>query len=286
MSKGLWELKEVSTEGRDTYLVPYKKVRDISHNFCCDNSLCRNMFGTEYGCIDYECQKGDVYCNSDIDCEPTGGILQDTNCYRKDSKFFTYEAKCVDNACKQAEEHEVACCPSYCEAYGKVCNPKIGCMDVYPTPQPCPPDMCCSKDNTANYIEKSCTGDDICCNPIAGVGQCMTEAECKGGDILCNPIWSILGVTIIPNLSWKCLFGDISFSSPLRIGLSIVAFIIALTYSLKLLPFKPKQKTMKIIFSIIIALISAILTYFYFWVLAIMLLLGIIGYLALRIWLA
>ncbi|GAF88992.1 unnamed protein product, partial [marine sediment metagenome] len=172
-SKGIISVVPLTTEGRDTYYVLKDRLK--SSGFCCNHQECKSTFGISYNCEQntYECKEVAGYCDSDLGCQPAGGEMFDSNCFRIDNKFYTWESRCVSNTCTTPIQTEVACCPGYCSLTNQVCNFDTGCYDpLTPLPE-CPAGMCC--DGTTAKRQECSTGLECCYETDEHIGICKTE---------------------------------------------------------------------------------------------------------------
>lgn len=202
-SKGLIKIEEVGTLDGTGYFVPTQRLQQPNF-FCCSHGDCL-AYGIDYNCVDYSCQKIQGYCNSDLQCQPQGGEMQDANCYkdRTTGKFYEWYGGCdlTTNTCKTPTTTEVACCPSYCSQWGQWCDKKNGCKDaIIPKPD-CPSGFCC---DGVTHQKQGCASGLQCCttaDPHVGVcqescgnlclekgqpcdlspGECCPGLECSGG---------------------------------------------------------------------------------------------------------
>ena len=291
LGSGLFKLDTVGTEGGINYLAPTSRF-SISGEFCCDNNYCKqNGNRPSYNCAfgEYVCKDTPGYCLSDANCQPDGGVLQDKNCYKtNDGKFFLWASTCVNNQCTPAQQEEVKCCDSFCDAYGQVCNYNVGCQNIIPPNQPCPAGQCCDADNLYQYIPKNCDGTLNCCGKTNGVGVCKAkcelppESKCADCDAfalstIVGPFWSAkkcqaqdLIDTNPPYLHYPqsvltCIFSFIKYL------LVVVALIFGTLFSLDFLErFKSlqgdKKRLPRFIISVILGLIFAAAIYFAFWI--------------------
>ena len=272
-NKGLIQVEEVTTDGGESYLVPTKRLTQPA-KFCCEHEECRQTYGNNWNCVDYSCKQEAGYCRSDLDCQPAGGEIVDTNCYREPNtmNFFKWSSECVNNKCTSATKESVKCCPSYCSASGQWCDFEVGCKDPVIADTPCPPNKCCLENNQANYLTKGCDNDLICCADETGLGTCA-ETCTTPPPSNCPPIWSIFGVTIIPDIG--CLI------KPYIIAISIIGGV--LTFLFALLIFKnykgfkwKKDKTIIIILSLVIGGLAEFLIWWLFWLWVVLIVLLII----------
>jgi len=177
-SKGLIQVEKIETEGGSNYLVPTNRLTSPS-KFCCEHETCRQTYGNAFNCIGYNCEEGDGFCNSDLDCQPAGGEITDKNCFREPGTmdFFLWGSECNDNKCSGSEKKQVECCDSYCSSQGLVCDYEQGCIKPIEPDKPCPSDTCCLQGNSASYITQKCTGSLDCCSVTNGVGTCKDQCE-------------------------------------------------------------------------------------------------------------
>lgn len=225
-SKGLFALELVETYGGTEYLAPTSRLT-TPNDFCCADQECTYK-GTGFVCEagTYTCKETTGYCNSDVDCQPEGGIRQDANCYQDAGKFYTLTgAICNTNThtCSKAVKTTVQCCASYCNAYGKVCDYSYGCKDVIPPKQACPPDACCEENNAFGYYAKSCSGNKECCGVSGGVGACKDVCSVEDDVIgqMCKPTLAFGTWTVIPSFETK----EASFFSKLVFGRTDVSCV-------------------------------------------------------------
>lgn len=232
LSMGLIKVEEIKTEGSGSYVVPTERLNK-PNNFCCSNADC----GYGYGCIDFSCQKGPGSCTTDLDCQPEGGYYLDDNCYQKEGKFYKWNSKCILGKCSGTDQ-EVKCCPSYCSAFGQVCDFNLGCQQVIPPTQPCPPGQCCNKNNLYGYYEQECSSSLECCNINGGVGTCKTECTNDDPD-KCEGCWAWLknklGIKQDCDVGfWNNIWDDLSCPFYfLKLGILLVASIFALLFGQK-----------------------------------------------------
>ena len=104
---------------------------------------------------------------------------------------------------------------------------------------------------------------------------CDNDGKCEAGETIyncpndcisppnCDPIWAIGDVTIIPNLSPRCISWGSPFIWVMTILGGIIVFYFTYNYTAKK---TPKNKALNVIISIILGIGSAILIYFYWWV--------------------
>jgi hypothetical protein len=203
-SKGLIKVESVSTVGSTNYCAPTQRLT-TPQDFCCSDADCKYL-GMDYNCEQntYQCKQIAGSCSSDLDCQPEGGIRYDANCYQISGKFYKWDSSCINSRCTTASKTEVKCCASYCNTYGKVCDQTIGCLDIIPPAQPCPPGQCCISGNKYNFNPASCTNGLLCCGMDNGVGTC--KAQCVNGcskDSDCKEGESCTDGSCIPNAGDK-----------------------------------------------------------------------------------
>lgn len=194
LGSGLIEVKEVRTVGGITYVAPISRLTlPTSGQFCCHHAEC---LGANNGCSfgEYVCKADAVkHCpsGSDLECQPSGGIIGDGNCYYIEGQAYRWSSACVNFKCVEIHKPEpVACCPSECAKYGKVCDFTRGCLDVIPPNQPCPPGRCCNKDNVYGFFEAECAKGLECCDEDGGLGFC--KVVCDPSKQKCANCWAWL----------------------------------------------------------------------------------------------
>ena len=283
LSKGIIKVEEIKTVGGQSYLVPTKRM-PLPDKFCCDHQFCKQTYGADYNCVSYSCQKSEGSCNSDLDCQPQGGIKIDANCYREENtmNFFKWGSECTNNKCTSPNKESVKCCPGYCTTVGKWCDFEKGCMDPLPQPQPCPPGKCCNEGNIANYIPKECGEGLKCCADANGFGNCATNCDGEVGECSCWIPWpkALGGGCVIPNLWCKLDHWVKSKILFVSILIGILGGIAALIYSNKIIIEQDIEDTPRWILNIIIAIIAGLIvwwvTYNLWWVGVIILIVMII----------
>ena len=194
---GLFKLETIKTVGDTIYLVPTQRLTSPD-KFCCSDQDCKYL-GLEYNCAksEYTCKKVVGYCKSDVDCMPMGGVLKDQNCFQDSTSatFYTWNSVCntLTNMCAPypGTKTSVKCCPSFCSAYGKICDFQKGCVDIIPPKENCPPGQCCDKDNGFGYFAQDCAEGKSCCSKSQGVGTCKATCE-PGSEEKCSGCWAWL----------------------------------------------------------------------------------------------
>jgi hypothetical protein len=119
---GLFKLTTVSTQNGANYVVPYTRLT-APDKFCCSNQYCQQNYGTNYGCVNYQCQLGGSSCRSDIECQTD----QTPNCFVSGASYYTRESRCVSGSCVNTDS-QVACCPNVCTQQGSYCDYTKGCI--------------------------------------------------------------------------------------------------------------------------------------------------------------